>query len=343
MEHGELPSADKVVRLYIAQLGIELEGADAALRHDAIIDAEQHLRAAIGNGATAEMAVSEYGSPTEIARAYMDAEHLPRAWHIIPATTAISNGSARAPVDIPAVSQRQRLRDIPIIGVWFDRRAWGAVVYFGAVGFVLSLAYFVWSVTIGSLAIGLAPILIGIPIVVLLLGSARAICLFEGKVVEFFLGVRMPRRTQPVQGADRIGFWQRIWCWLRDVRSWLSLGFLLGNFPVSVVTFAVTFTLAVTSLALVVIPVVHLLGHPIANVSGDDADINIMFMGTQLVPDAAGDVWLTAPLAVASLAIGLALATGTLWLARGFGWVYGHVVQAIQVARPQPMNPPKIH
>ena len=340
MEHAESPSADKVVRSYLAQLGLELEGADAALRHDAIIDAEQHLRAAIAAGATAEMAVAEYGTPTEIARAYLDAEHLPRSWHITPATAATSSSSALTPVDIPAVSKHQRLRDIPIIGVWFDRRAWGAVVYFGAVGFVLSLAYFVWSVTIGSLAIGLAPILIGVPIVVLLLGSARAICLFEGKVVEFFLGVRMPRRTQPVQGADHIGFWQRIWCWLRDVRSWLSLGFLLCNFPVSVVTFAVTFTLAVTSLVLVVIPVVHLLGHPIVNVSGDDADI--MFMGTQLVPDAAGDVWLTVPLAVASLAIGLALATGTLWLARGFGWVYGHVVQAIQVARPHPMNPPKI-
>ena len=340
MEHAESPSADKVVRSYIAQLGLELEGADAALRHDAIIDAEQHLRAAIATGVTAEMAVAEYGTPTEIARAYMDAEHLPRSWHITPATAATSSSSALTPVDIPAVSKHQRLRDIPIIGVWFDRRAWGAVVYFGAVGFVLSLAYFVWSVTIGSLAIGLAPILIGVPLVVLLLGSARAICLFEGKVVEFFLGVRMPRRTQPVQGADHIGFWQRIWCWLRDVRSWLSLGFLLGNFPVSVVTFAVTLTLAITSLALVVIPVVHILGYPIMNVSGDDADI--MFMGTQLVPDAAGDVWLTAPLAVASLAIGLALATGTLWLARGFGWVYGHVVQAIQVARPQPMNPPQI-
>jgi len=342
MEHAESPSADKVVRSYLAQLGLELEGADAALRHDAIIDAEQHLRAAIAAGATAEMAVAEYGTPTEIARAYLDAEHEPRSWHITPATAATSSSSALTPVDIPAVSKHQRLRDIPIIGVWFDRRAWGAIVYFGAVGFVLSLAYFVWSVTIGSLVIGLAPILIGVPLVVLLLGSARAICLFEGKIVEFFLGVRMPRRTQPVQGADHIGFWQRIWCWLRDVRSWLSLGFLLGNFPVSVVTFAVTFTLAVTSLALVVIPVIHILGYPIMNVSGDDADVHIMFMGTQLVPDAAGDVWLTAPLAVASLAIGLALATATLWLARGFGWVYGHVVQAIQVARPHPMNPPKI-
>jgi hypothetical protein len=44
---------------------------------------------------------------------------------------------------------------------------------------------------------------------------------------------------------------------------------------------------------------------------------------------------------VPSLLAGLALFTATLWLARGMGWVYGHVVQAIQVARPQPV--PRIY
>ena len=243
--------------------------------------------------------------------------------------------------EIAAKIPHHRARHIPVIGVWFDGRAWGALLYFGAVGFVLSLAYFVWAVVIGALSLGLSPIVIGIPIFVFLLGSARAICLFEGKVVELFLRVRMPRRTQPVEGVDHVGFWQRIWCWLRDVRSWMSLGYLLGNFPVSVVAFSVTFALAVTSAALVAIPVIHLLGHPIANTSGDDADVYITFLGTPLLPDADGNVWITASLAVASLAVGLALATATLWLARGFGWVYGHVVQAIQVARPIATLPPR--
>jgi hypothetical protein len=40
--------------------------------------------------------------------------------------------------------------------------------------------------------------------------------------------------------------------------------------------------------------------------------------------------------------IGFLLFTGTLWIARGFGWIYGHVVQAIQVARPQLVTPPRI-
>ena len=41
--------------------------------------------------------------------------------------------------------------------------------------------------------------------------------------------LRMPRRTQPVAGADHVDFWQRIWCWLKDIRSWMSLGYLLGR------------------------------------------------------------------------------------------------------------------
>ena len=55
--------------------------------------------------------------------------------------------------------------------------------------------------------------------------------------------------------------------------------------------------------------------------------------------DADGTVSLPGAAAPVSIAIGLALLTATLWLARGLGWVYGHVVQAIQVARPQPVRP----
>ena len=342
MESAEPPIAPDAVRIYLSQLSLALEGQDAALRHDALLDAEAHLRAAVAAGAAPERAVAEYGTPAEIARAYAEAEGAPRGWRggpSIDASGSIASGAAIPEID--AKIPHHRARNVPVIGVWFDGRAWGALLYFGVVGFVLSLAYFVWAAVIGALSLGLAPIVIGIPLFVFLLGSARAICLFEGKVVELFLRVRMPRRTQPVEGVDHVGFWQRIWCWLRDVRSWMSLGYLLGNFPVSVVAFSVTFALAVTSAVLVAIPVIHLLGHPIANISGDDADVHITFLGTPLLPDADGNVWITAPLAVASLAVGLALATATLWLARGFGWVYGHVVQAIQVARPIATLPPR--
>ena len=50
-------------------------------------------------------------------------------------------------------------------------------------------------------------------------------------------------------------------------------------------------------------------------------------------PDGSGAV---SGMAVGPLfLLGVALMTGTLWLVRGFGWICGRVVQAIQVARPQ--------
>ena len=346
MASAEPPVSGDPVRTYLAHLELELAGRDPALRHDALIDAEAHLRAAIAAGATPGRAIADYGTPEEIAAAYVTADGGPGGWTATaePASTGAAAATAGAP---PATTARSgwRPRDIPVIGIWFDRRAWGALAYFGAVGFALSLAYFVWAVTIGALALGLAPVVVGIPIFVLLLGSARAICLFEGKVVELFLGVRMPRRVQPVVGVDEVGFWQRIWCWLRDVRSWMSLGYLVGNFLVSVVAFVLTVVLTAGGAAFLAMPVLWALGLPVAQVDGEgdygDVDFTVQILGRQVAPDADGNVFLPDSAVLPSLAVGLVTLTATLWLVRGLGWVYGHVVQAIQVARPQPAVPPR--
>lgn len=331
MESAETGRTNDDVRRYLAELDLALIDADAALRHDAVIDAEAHLRAAIRSGASAARAIADFGSPAEIAQAYRAsgvAPALPDARTPVPAPP----WTGAAPM--PRAARPTGFAAIPVIGIWGQPAAWGALLYFGAVGFLLSVCYFTWTVAVGSIAIGLMPLLLGIPILVLLLGSARALCLFEGKVVEALLRVRMPRRVQPVEGADSVGFWTRIGCWLRDVRSWLSLAYLLGNFPVSVAMFAVTVSLAAAGAALVAAPVLWAFDVPVAQVEGVDAEVR--FLWNRLIPDANGDVWLPGGAVVPSLLAGLGILTATLWLARGMGWVYGHVVQAIQVARPQP-------
>jgi len=58
-------------------------------------------------------------------------------------------------------------------------------------------------------------------------------------------------------------------------------------------------------------------------------------LGWRLEPDADGVLQVPVSASISMIAIGLCLATATLWLMRGLGWVYGHVVQSIQVARPQ--------
>ena len=348
-----MDSADPI-RAYLIQLEAAMAGRDAALVHDAVLDADAHLRAAVRAGASPERAVAEYGTPEEVARAYVEAESGPRGWRDAPAPGPAPIGTARqaaapvaadarsaAPGSTPsaATAARSGLRDIPVLGIWFDVRAWGALAYFGAVGFVLSLAYFVWAISVGALALGLLPLVIGIPLLVLLLGSARAICLFEGKVVEFFLRVRMPRRVQPVAGTGNgeVGFWTRIGCWLRDIRSWMSLGYLVGNFPVAVVTFVVIVTLASVGIALVSLPITSAMGLAAVN-TGGDPDVHVNMLGQELLPDADGNIVVPILPALLLGLIGLSLLTGTLWIARGLGVVYGYAVQAIQVARPQPLR-----
>lgn len=343
------------IRLYLAQLELALDGCDPALRHDALIDAEEHLHAAIAAGVAPAQAISEYGTPEEIAGAYRTSsgprpgsapssvrpEAAPMAE---PATVgaAVGAGVGNAAAT-GAAPPKRRLRNIPVVGIWFHPVAWRALAYFGVVGFPLATSYFVWAVTIGSFAIGTLPLVLGLPVVVFLLGSARALSLFEGKVVEFFLGVRMPRRTQPVagvvvDGVAEVGFWHRIWCWLRDVRSWLSLGYLVGNFPVSLAAFVMTLVLTLTGFVMMAVPVLDLVGIPMGCAELDEGE-RIQFLFTEVKPDEDGRLWLPDGTAIPSFLIGFALLTATLWLVRGLGWIYGHVIQAIQVARPRPVEP----
>lgn len=342
-------AAREQVARYLKALEGELAGCDPALRHDAVIDAETHLRSAIDSGMPAERAIAEYGTPQEVARAYVEHDSEAYGWRSCvhppadqPAGVGVRPGNsgsqaalAQSGLQVSAPGRGLASR-IPVMGIWIDPRAWGALIYFGAVGFALSLGYFVWSVTMGALVLGLAPLVVGVPLLVLLLGSARALCLFEGKVVEALLGVRMPRRVQPVEGADSVGFWQRILCWLRDVRSWLSLAYLLGNFFISVCTFALTISLCAVSVSLVLAGVGSLLGMPVMVVGDGGADsVVVNVLGWRLEPDANGVLQAPAGASIAMVTVGLCLATATLWLVRGLGWIYGHVVQAIQVARPQ--------
>ena len=58
------------VSLYVNDLERALLGADPALIHDALIDAESHLRAAIASGTPALAAIEAFGTPSDIALAY---------------------------------------------------------------------------------------------------------------------------------------------------------------------------------------------------------------------------------------------------------------------------------
>ena len=326
-----MSTADPIAE-YLSHLQRELAAVDPAVAHDALIDAESHLRAAVAAGQSPAAAVEAFGPASDFARAYSAAPAVPTS----AAVGAIGARSSRVPETGPRPTG---LAGIPVIGIWFMPRAWASLVYFLAPCFVIALATFVWVVVVGSVALGTLPMIVGIPLAVFLLGSVRAIGLAEGKVVEFFLGVRMPHRVQPVQvltpmgAVAEVGFWRRIGCWLRDVRSWLSLAWAFGNFFVATGLFSLFVTLGALSLVMVGVPLAQAGGFTAIRVDGDLAEVQ--FLWERVTPDADGLVRISAFTSVLSVVLGMAVATGTLWLARGAGWVYGQVVKAIQVARPQ--------
>lgn len=388
-EHPRPVTTDPIA-LYLAQLELALAGRNPALVHDAIVDAESHLRAAVASGASPQQAVNDFGAPGDIARAYIDAdrprEGLPRnaldsmlepsrgnpslgdaaAGHAAagvataagPAAHAANDGDpasmtpgassplpgaqvggpagfgqARAPL-APQEPFLTRARRVPVMGIWFHPHAWGSLLYFTTIGFAFSVIVFTWIVSMGLLSLGLIPVmLIGLVLLVLLLGSVRGLCLVDGWLCQTFLGVRMPRRTQPVYTTSGISLWQRLGCWLRDVRSWLSLGYLVGNFPVAVVLFVLFIALVSTSAVLVGAPFATLFDEPL--VVSADGPGSVRILGQDFQRDGAGNYQVPFAMTIFMFLAGVTLATCTLWLARGIGWVYGHVVQAIQVARPR--------
>jgi hypothetical protein len=380
-EHPRPVTTDPIA-LYLAQLELALAGRNPALVHDAIVDAESHLRAAVAGGASPQQAVDDFGAPGDIARAYIEADRpragLPRnaldsmlepsrgSPHLgdavgghtpsgaasgdaagVSASTvpgassplpgaavggAAGFGQARASF-VPQEPFLTRARRVPVLGIWFHPHAWGSLLYFTTIGFAFSVVVFTWVVSVGLLSLGLLPILIGLVLLVLLLGSVRGLCLADGWLCQTFLGVRMPRRTQPVYTTSGISLWQRLGCWLRDVRSWLSLGYLVGNFPVAVVLFVLFISLVSTSAVLVGAPFATLFDEPLV-VSAEGPD-SVRILGQDFQRDGGGNYQVPFVTTIFMFLVGVLLATCTLWLARGIGWVYGHVVQAIQVARPR--------
>ena len=361
LRKGQDMNPDQQLLRYLAELQAAMTGLDAATIHDALVDAENHLRTALRSGVSIDQAINDYGSPQEIARAYFDEEQQ--------ASASRGNASPGLSASHPepdtqgTASIVKRFRQIPIIKIWADPRAWGSAIYFLVPGFAIALASFVWVVTLGSLSIAMTPLLIGIPLFIFLMGSVRVISLFQGKLVELMIGIRMPHRMQPVvipvlrgSGAG-LNFWRRIGFWLTDVRSWLSLAYLLGNFFVVVILFSLFMTLAAVALVLVLAPLWELAPKDLAMIPqvsegfvirigwfdwitvSSDASLptNIRIFGQQLSPDANGVMHLPGIPAAGLSLVGIALATATLWLAKGTGYVYGLATQAIQVARPQPI------
>jgi len=293
----------KSIEEYLNLLRGELAGSDRATIHDALSDAEEHLRTALDSAREIQAGVpeaealppiiEEYGSPEEVAAAYREIEARLRP-------TLARPGH---------VDERSLLARF--FGVYADPRAWGALLYmlFSALTGTL---YFSWVITGLSFSLSVMILIIGVPVAVLFLLSIRGIALVEGRLVEALLGVRMPRRA--AFSRRNLGWWERLKPLILGKRTWLAIAYMLLQLPLGILYFTVFLVLISLALSFIATPVLGPVLHMPVVYAGE---------ARYYLPD-----WLTPLIALG----GVVLMTATMHLARFAGRVHGKLARALLVS-----------
>lgn len=236
------PSPPHSLDDYLHALRLALAGADPALIQDALYDAEDHLRAeAAANPGQSEMELLEhiartYGAPDEVAAAYRDTE-----------------AKVTMALQLPA-STRGRSSNLlnRFFSVYADPRAYVSLLYM-FLSLVTGCVYFTFAVTGLALSLGLAVLIIGLPVFLGFIGITRAISLGEGRLLEAVSGERMPHR--PVHPGAPDGLVARILEMLKDVRTWTTLLYMLVILPLGIVYFVSAVTGFAVGVSFLLVPV----------------------------------------------------------------------------------------
>ena len=285
---------------YLEQLRRALAGADPALVQDALYDAEEYLRAELAEHPDvsetqmlADAIAGKYGAPDEVADIYRVQE------------TTVTR-ALRSPPPAPRKSLLGRF-----FGVALDPHTYGSLFYM-LLALPLGTLYFAWAVTGVSLSLGLLVLIVGVPFIVLFIGTVYALSLVEGRLVETLLGERMPRRPQvaPAEG----GFVARMKEIVTDPRTWTTLLYMVLMLPLGIVYFTAIVTLLGLAFGFTFGGVVHALWQ--AGFVWVDGDVHPEWLGPY--------VWMLAPLGILVLFM-------TLHLARGLGKMHGQLAKHLLV------------
>lgn len=309
-------SIPESIDAYLQALRAALAGHDAALIQDALYDAEQHLRAECAAAAPRSeqqvlaAIVSSYGSPEEVAAAYLDTEARVQAAFAVPKYAAPQTSTPR---------ETRGLRKF--FAVYTDIYTWTALFY-SMLALFTGIFYFTFVVTGTTLSLGLAILIIGIPFFIAFIGASRVLAYVEGRVIEVMSGERMPRRPRAPTPEQSIG--KRILAMFSDARTWSTLAYFVLMLPLGILYFVI----AVTGLALgggmlssAILEALQQLGLPLYTT------FDIQLGGAEF------DAWLTHPFGLLLLAIGGALlVTATLHLLRALIRMHGKLAKRMLVA-----------
>ena len=236
----------KKIEDYLDQLKKELSGSDSALVQDALSDAEEHFRTALGEALEKSPELSEadvmqtqiekYGTPVEIAAAYKEIE------------------SRFVPTFALQKQKSPRSFWAKFFGVVAQARTWGAVLYI-FLSALTSLFFGMWALLGGSFSLFSLILIIGIPVTGFFLLSLRGIALMEGRIVEALLGVRMPRK--PIFFRKGLNWRQKYKALTTESYTWKVFVYLILHLPLVWVHFVVVFVLFGFSIKFAAYPVWH--------------------------------------------------------------------------------------
>ncbi len=147
-----------------------------------------------------------------------------------------------------------RSGEFSLIGMMTRLESWLAIVYLW-ISFPLGTFYFILFITWFSLGIGLAILIVGVPLLGLMLAAARALAGAERQLANWFLDVRIPAPVSadyswvhPLQSFKSL---------LTDPATWKGFAFLLLKFPLGIVSFVTSFVLILCSIALMLAPLAY--------------------------------------------------------------------------------------
>lgn len=298
-------SAPRSIDTYLEQLRQTLHGQDAAVIQDALYDAEEYLRAEVAGQAdrpeaeVLEAIASSYGAPDEVAQAYIDTE--------IKVQAALAAPAIRKP-KTPAGW---------MFGIFMDPRAYSSLFYL-VFSMATGIFYFTFAVTGLSLSAGLMILIIGIPFFLLFLATSRVLSLVEGRIIESFLGVRMPRR--PTYDTSEGGIIERIKLMLKDARTWTTLLYMLLMLPLGIFYFTYAIVGIAVSLAFIAAPIVYLLDYK----GLIDVDVSIGNLPELFL---LGPGWATLFYSV----LGIGMLVLVMHGARGLGTMQGRIAKTLLV------------
>ena len=293
-------SAPRSVEQYLQQLKAALAGEDPALQQDALYDAEEYLRAEIGQhpgkseADVLELIASTYGVPEEVADAYRTTE------------ATVRKALAAAPRR-PSRSAIGRF-----FSVLTDGRAYTSL-FFMLLSLVTGIVYFTVAVTGLAMSAGTMILIIGFPFFLLFLGLVRALALAEGRMVEGLTGTRMPRR--PAHARSTASWYQRIIDILKDRHTWTALLYMILQLPIGIVYFTIATAGLALGVSLIAAPILWLLY--LAGAIHVTGDVHVNGLQPWSIPFV--------------IAFGVVVITSLLHLAKAIGNMHGHLAKALLV------------